>query len=130
MAITIQTIRGMRYVQGTYDELLEYALPQIRPQSLEFYEPTIKRELAEDGTTLIDRHAIGAITRLLLGEWEVLTEREYAAKPADYRSTWATERTDIPNWSEIRHQYMGQRTLLTGRGLLIEGRGLHIVNGG
>lgn len=62
-----------------------------------------------------------------------MTESEYAAQPADYRSVWTTERWDLPNWERDRRLHLGKRTLLvedviSGPVLLIEGMGLQIVS--
>lgn len=63
-----------------------------------------------------------------------ITLKEYQAIPEDYRGIWKTERWDIPNWSEIREQYIGKRTMLSynektgGTCLLIEGLSFEIVN--
>lgn len=60
-----------------------------------------------------------------------ITEAEYAATPSSYRSVWTTERTDWPQWEEVKSKYMGKRTLMVGENggsyLLVEGMGLEIV---
>lgn len=56
-----------------------------------------------------------------------MTKGEYLAHPADYRSVWTTERTDLANWQDVRHQYMGKRTLMRGGCLEIEGISFLIV---
>ena len=60
-----------------------------------------------------------------------MTEAEYQAQPACHRGTWTTERTDWPNWEEVRDRYMGKRTLMVNdKGaacLVVEGMGLEIV---
>lgn len=50
-----------------------------------------------------------------------MTRDEYYAHPSSYRGTWDSERTDWPNWAEVRHRYMGQRTLMRGNALEVEG---------
>jgi hypothetical protein len=57
----------------------------------------------------------------------IMTEQEYNAIHADYRSVWTTDRTDLPDWEQDREKYMGKRTLLTPSGLEIEGLGLVII---
>lgn len=60
-----------------------------------------------------------------------MTESEYLARPADYRGVWTTERTDWPDWEQVKDQYMGKRTLMIcekgGVALVMEGAGLEIV---
>ena len=60
-----------------------------------------------------------------------MTEAEYLKKPADYRGIWTTERTDWKDWDQVRHQYMGKRTLMVfengAASLVIEGMGLDIT---
>lgn len=59
-----------------------------------------------------------------------ISERDYNAIHTDFRGTWDTEREDWPNWPEVRHQYMGKRTMLhydNGTCLLIEGMHFEIV---
>lgn len=61
-----------------------------------------------------------------------ITEEKYYRTHTDYRGIWDTERRDWPNWEEIKHQYMGKRTLLTNQDgatvLLIEGLHLEIIS--
>ncbi|MCS6428104.1 hypothetical protein [Burkholderia thailandensis] len=59
-----------------------------------------------------------------------ITRAEYDRVHADFRGVWTTERTDIPDWDSIRHQYLGKRTLVRGNALLIEGLSLTIVEEG
>lgn len=56
-----------------------------------------------------------------------LTESEYNEIHPDFRSTWTSERYDIDNWEQVRHQYMGKRTLMRDHTLYIEGFGLTIT---
>ena len=54
-----------------------------------------------------------------------ITEREYNALSPDFRDVWTTERTDMADWPQVRHQYMGKRTMMSyeagGTCLLVEG---------
>ncbi|WP_455658834.1 hypothetical protein [Phocaeicola faecalis] len=60
-----------------------------------------------------------------------VTLSEYNSIPDDYRGIWTVERWDLPNWAEIREQYMGKRTMMVydkGTCLLVEGLGFEIVD--
>lgn len=60
-----------------------------------------------------------------------ITLEEYLAIHEDYRGIWDTERWDIPDWAEMREQYMGKRTMLAydnGTRLLIEGLSFEIID--
>jgi len=59
---------------------------------------------------------------------EKITKAEWDAIHPDYKSVWTTERTDWPNWAEVREQYMGKRTLMRGGSLGVEGISLASVN--
>lgn len=59
---------------------------------------------------------------------ETMTEAQYLAHPADYRDIWRSERTDWPNWSDVRHLYVGKRTLMRSGGLEVEGITFRIVD--
>jgi len=37
---------------------------------------------------------------------------DYNKAGRDYRSVWSTERTDMADWEQVRHRYMGKRTLM------------------
>lgn len=50
-----------------------------------------------------------------------ISRAEYERIHPDFRGVWTTERTDIPGWENIRHQYLGKRTLIRDNALLIEG---------
>ncbi|MFP8559502.1 hypothetical protein ACLH2J_24810 [Klebsiella michiganensis] len=56
-----------------------------------------------------------------------LTLKEYNDIHKDYRGVWEAERTDWPDWEEVRDQYMGKRTLMRAGGLLIEDLHFRIV---
>ena len=61
-----------------------------------------------------------------------ITLAEYNALHKDKRSVWDTERTDWKDWQDVRHKYMGKRTMLTwvqgsGTCLLVEGQDFEIV---
>lgn len=59
-----------------------------------------------------------------------ITLSDYLAIHPDYRGVWETERDDLPNWSEVRHKYIGKRTMMAQDGsctLLIEGISFEIV---
>lgn len=58
---------------------------------------------------------------------EQITKAEWDAIHPDYKSVWTTERTDWPNWAEVRDQYMGKRTLMRGGSLGVEGISFEIV---
>jgi hypothetical protein len=58
---------------------------------------------------------------------KTMTEAEWTATHPDYAQVWTTERTDLPNWAEIRHLHMGKRTLMHHGELLIEGSSLTIT---
>ena len=63
---------------------------------------------------------------------EQITLSEYNNLPQDYRGVWNTERSDFPNWEQIRHQFMGKRTMMQLRNgstcLLIEDMHFEIVS--
>ncbi|MDN7527682.1 hypothetical protein [Burkholderia orbicola] len=59
-----------------------------------------------------------------------ISRAEYERIHPDFRGVWTTERTDIPGWESIRHQYLGKRTLMRDNALLIEGLSLTIVEEG
>lgn len=60
-----------------------------------------------------------------------LTESEYLTRPADCRGVWTTERTDWPDWEQVKGQYLGKRTLMVCENgaacLVVEGMGLEIT---
>ncbi len=61
-----------------------------------------------------------------------ITLAEYEAISKNYRSVWDTERTDWKDWAEVRHKYMGKRTMMKwvqgfGTCLLVEGQDFEIV---
>lgn len=60
-----------------------------------------------------------------------ITLKEYNAKHKDYRGIWKMERYDQPNWEQVRHLYMGKRTMLDydngGTVLLVEGLNFEII---
>jgi hypothetical protein len=58
---------------------------------------------------------------------EQITKAEWDAIHPDYKSVWTTERTDWPNWAEVREQYMGKRTLMRGGSLGVEGISFEII---
>lgn len=58
---------------------------------------------------------------------EKITQAEWDAIHPDYKSVWTTDRTDWPNWAEVREQYMGKRTLMRGGSLGVEGISFEIV---
>ncbi len=52
---------------------------------------------------------------------------EYDNTHSDFRGIWSTEHANEPDWAEVRHLYMGKRTIMSGDGtcsLLIEGLSL------
>lgn len=49
--------RAENYIVNTIEEALDTLLPRIRRQSKEFYAKEIRRELEEDGETVVDKHA-------------------------------------------------------------------------
>lgn len=56
---------------------------------------------------------------------------DYNAIHPDFRGVWTTERTDLPDWNDIREQYIGKRTMMSGDGrctLLIEGMNFQIID--
>lgn len=59
--------------------------------------------------------------RIKLQNLPVITLADYNNVHPDYRSVWSTERTDMPDWPEIRERYMGKRTLMRNGALEIEG---------
>lgn len=50
-----------------------------------------------------------------------MTVAEYEAHHSSYRSIWSTERTDWSDWAQIRHRYIGKRTLMRHGSLGVEG---------
>lgn len=56
-----------------------------------------------------------------------ITQAEWDATHPDYKGVWNTERTDLPDWEQVRHRYMGKRTLMSQGKLMIEGMGLEIT---
>lgn len=52
---------------------------------------------------------------------EILSMEQYLAIPGCYRSVWSTERTDMPEWDKMRHLYIGQKTMMRGGSLDIQG---------
>lgn len=50
-----------------------------------------------------------------------MIKKTYDAYPASSKSIWTTERTDWPNWEQVKHLYMGRRTLMMAGALLVEG---------
>ncbi len=58
---------------------------------------------------------------------EQITKAEWDAIHPDYKNVWTTERTDWPNWAEVREQYMGKRTLMRGGSLGVEGISFEII---
>lgn len=54
-----------------------------------------------------------------------ITLKDYNALHPDYRGIWDIERTDWPEWSEVRSKYWGKRTMLSYEDgatvLLVEG---------
>lgn len=66
------------------------------------------------------------------GGLPTITLSEYEAIHPDSRGVWDTERDDLKDWPEIRHKYVGKRTMMAGDGsctLLIEGLSFEIVEG-
>lgn len=65
------------------------------------------------------------------GGLPTITLSEYEAIPPDFRGVWDTERHDLKDWPEIRHKYIGKRTMLdyynNGTAMLIEGLSFEIV---
>lgn len=60
---------------------------------------------------------------------KIMTLSEYNAIHPDFRGVWTTEREDWPDWPEVRHLYMGKRTLLeAGCRLAVEGLHFEISN--
>lgn len=63
--IHVQETARRRFIIGdTVEELTDYIKPHIRLQSQEFYLREIPRDLEKAGTSLIDGHAAGIMTRL------------------------------------------------------------------
>ena len=58
---------------------------------------------------------------------EQITKAEWDAIHPDYKNVWTTERTDWPNWAEVREQNMGKRTLMRGGSLGVEGISFEII---
>lgn len=67
------------------------------------------------------------VPRALQYPMVVITEAEFESHHACNRDTWTTERTDWPDWEQVRHRYMGMRTLMRGYGLHVEGISMVIV---
>ncbi len=59
---------------------------------------------------------------------ETMTEAQYLAYPPEFRDVWTTEWADRTNWDQVRHRYMGKRTLLRSGGLEVEGITFRIVD--
>ena len=61
-----------------------------------------------------------------------ITKTDYEKIHPDFRGVWQTERTDLPNWDELRPKLMGKRTMLHNQNgctvLLIEGQGFEIID--
>lgn len=55
-----------------------------------------------------------------------ISQAEYDRIHPDFRGVWTTERTDIEGWENMRHLYMGKRTLMRDHALLIEGLSFEI----
>ena len=56
--------------------------------------------------------------------------KEYNALHPDFRGRWTTEREDWTDWPQVREQYMGKRTMMSGDGtctLLVEGLSFEIT---
>lgn len=57
---------------------------------------------------------------------------EYNKLSSDFRGVWTTDRSDLPNWEQIRDKYIGKRTMLDNENgatvLLIEGLHFEIIN--
>lgn len=84
------------------------------------------RELVEAGALVaVEERPLGTVYKM--ASKLVVTASAYNAAPSDFRNVWSVERYDIPNWREIREQYMGKRTLINGDGLHIEGQTLVIL---
>lgn len=58
---------------------------------------------------------------------QVLTQAEWDAIHPDYKGVWTTERTDLPDWSAVRSQYIGKRTLMRMGSLWVEGISFQIT---
>ncbi|ACY86413.1 TPA: hypothetical protein HHT09_RS28140 [Escherichia coli] len=85
------------------------------------------RELVEAGALVaVEERPLGTVYKM--AEKLVITASAYNAAPSDYRSVWTTERFDLANWSEVRDQYMGKRTLMDRSGLHIEGLTMVILD--
>ncbi len=85
------------------------------------------RELVEAGALVpVEDRPLGTVYKM--AEKLVITSSAYNAAPSDYRSVWNTERFDLPNWNQVRDQYMGKRTLMDRSGLHIEGFSLVILD--
>lgn len=84
------------------------------------------RELVELGALVaVEERPLG--TAYKKTDKLIVTASAYNAAPSDYRGVWNTERYDLPNWSEIRRNYVGKRTLMNGSGLHIEGQSMVIL---
>lgn len=85
------------------------------------------RELVEAGALVaVEECPLGTVYKM--ADKLVITASAYNAAHSDYRSVWTTERFDLDNWSEVRDQYMGKRTLMDGSGLHVEGLSLVILD--
>lgn len=85
------------------------------------------RELVEAGALVaVEERPLGTVYKM--SDKLVVTASAYHGAPSDYRSVWSTERFDLANWSEIRDQYMGKRTLMDRSGLHVEGLSLVILD--
>lgn len=73
------------------------------------------------------RTLVGLSDERTVGNAVIFTEAEYLSYPADYKSTWSTERDDQPNWEAERHLFMGKRTVMMSCALNIEGLTLFII---
>jgi hypothetical protein len=58
---------------------------------------------------------------------EKITKADWDAIHPDLKGIWTAERTDWPDWAEVRYQYIGRRTLIQHNGLLVEGISFEIV---
>lgn len=56
-----------------------------------------------------------------------IPQAEWDAIHSDYKGVWDTERTDWPNWGEVRDKYMGKRTWQRFGALEVEGISFEIV---
>lgn len=62
-----------------------------------------------------------------------VSQSAYDKTPDAYKGVWDVERVDFPNWEEIKHKYMGKRTIMPPFALfdttclLVEGNGMEII---